>query len=182
MTDSSRGRPIGTYSGKMFYPLDPTPEELNLEDIAHGLSQTCRYAGQSRWFYSVARHSLYVHTELAEEYGPRVQLYGLFHDAAEAYITDVPRPIKGELEGYEQIERGILKTVWDWLGVEPPTDAQWEAVKQADIRLFRYEADELLTDFEPPAVPSLEYELEPVDQREIRTQFIDRATELRANL
>jgi len=180
MTDSSRGQPIGTYSGTMFYPLDPSPDELQMEDIAHGLSQTCRYAGQSQWFYSVARHSLYVCNELADEYGPRVQLYGLFHDAAEAYITDVPRPIKGEIEGYDQIEEGILSTVWEWLGVDTPSTSEWQAVKEADIRLFQYEADTLLTEFEPPTVPSLEYDLEPVDQRAIRTQFIENATELQA--
>jgi hypothetical protein len=172
-----RGSPIGTFSGRRLHPLDPRPEEIAVEDIAHGLSNTCRYGGQCRFYYSVATHAIYVSRELAD-HGPEMQLYGLFHDAAEAYITDVPRPLKRELDGYDRVEHGILDAVWDRLGVSAPTDDQWERVMAVDDRLFRYEADRLLAEFEPPSVPRLPYDLEPCDPSEVRDEFQGRAEEL----
>lgn len=178
MTDSRRGNPIETYSGTYFYPLDPRPDDVHVTDVAHGLANTCRYAGQCKFFYPVALHSVYVSRELEAEYGPTVQLYGLFHDAAEAYVTDVPRPIKGELEGYEEIERNILDAVWDRLDVAPPIDEQWQAVMDADERLFRYEADELLSELQPSSVPRRSYELSPRSPKEVRETFLARAKAL----
>lgn len=175
-----RGTPIGTFSGNSFYPLDPDPEDVEMRDIAHGLAHTCRYAGQCQYFYSVGTHSLYVSRELAGEHEPAVQLYGLFHDAAEAYVTDVPRPVKGELDGYERIETGIRSAVWESLGIDPPTDDQWQAVMAADDRLFHYEADTLLHGFQPPTNPDLEYELSPCSPRAVREQFLDHADTLLA--
>jgi 5'-deoxynucleotidase YfbR-like HD superfamily hydrolase len=112
MHDDPRGRPIATYSGGRLHPLDPLAEEISIEDIAHGLANTCRYGGQCRFYYSVGTHSLYVSRELSAEFGVETQLYGLFHDAAEAYVTDVPRPVKGELDGYDDIESQLLEAVW----------------------------------------------------------------------
>lgn len=81
---------IQTYTGVEFYPLDPRPEEIHIEDIAHALSMQCRYTGHVRQFYSVAEHSIRV-TELCP---PECQLWGLLHDASEAYLIDLPRPVK----------------------------------------------------------------------------------------
>lgn len=173
-----RGDPIGTYTGGEFYPLDPEPSEVDLPDIANGLANTCRYAGQCQFYYSVGTHSLYVSEELAEQ-GPQVQLYGLLHDAAEAYVSDVPRPLKRELENFADIESNVLDAVWTGLGVPAPTDSQWETVMAADDQLFRYEADTLLAEFEPPSVPDLSYELSPCSPEEVRERFVDRVRELR---
>jgi hypothetical protein len=169
-----RGRPVGTFSGRRLHPLDPRPEEVTVEDVAHGLGNTCRYGGQCQFYYSVGTHSIYVSSELAE-HGPAMALYGLFHDAAEAYITDVPRPLKRELDGYDRIEEDILEAVWDRLGVSAPTDEQWEAVMAADDRLFRYEADRLLAEFEPPSVPQLPYDIRPCEPEAVREEFRARA-------
>ena len=173
-----RGDPIGTYTGGEFYPLDPDPAEVDLPDIANGLANTCRYAGQCQFYYSVATHSLYVSEELAE-HGPQVQLYGLLHDAAEAYVSDVPRPIKRELENFERVEADVLDAVWTALDSPAPTDSQWETVMDADDRLFRYEADTLLAEFEPSSVPDRSYELSPCSPEAVREQFLDRVRELR---
>ena len=81
---------IQTMSGVIFYPLDPRPEEIRIEDIAHALSHQCRFAGHCREFYSVAEHSVRVSRELPQEF----MLWGLLHDASEAYLVDLPRPIK----------------------------------------------------------------------------------------
>jgi len=178
MSDQRRGRPIDTYSGGTFHPLDPDPEDIRVRDVAHGLANTCRYGGQCQFYYSVATHSVYVSRELQREFGPEVQLYGLFHDAAEAYVTDVPRPVKDEVGEFEAIESDVLAAVWDHLGVESPSPEQWEAVMAADDRLFHYESDVLLDRFQPEAVPDRAYDLEPNDPTAARQSFLRRAGEL----
>jgi len=180
MTEFRKGQAMDTFSGEQFYPLAPDPAEVQVVDVAHGLANTCRYGGQCQVFYSVATHSRYVSRELAGEHGPLVQLYGLFHDAAEAYVTDVPRPVKGELPTFEAIERGIREAVWEHLGVGHPTDRQWEAVMAADDRLLQYEADTLLDRFQPAEVPDLSYPRDGCNPPDARRAFLDRAEELLA--
>jgi len=79
-----------TYTGIQFSPLNPDPKTVNIYDIAHALSLICRWGGHLKQFYSVAQHCLLV-SELCE---PQNQLIGLLHDAAEAYIGDMIRPLK----------------------------------------------------------------------------------------
>lgn len=88
-----------TASGRQFYLLHPTPEMVDLYDIAHALGQIIRFNGHTRRPYTVAEHSVLVALILREQgYDPAVQLDGLFHDAAEAYIGDVPTPIKWAMD------------------------------------------------------------------------------------
>lgn len=82
-----------TISGRKFYPFDPRREDVDLDDIIHALSMLCRFGGHSRCFYSVAQHSVLV-SRLCP---PSLALIGLFHDAHEAYIGDLIRPIKRTL-------------------------------------------------------------------------------------
>lgn len=89
-----------TYSGKKFYPLDPHADEICIEDIAHALSMICRYNGHSRKFYSVAEHC----TIMSLDGFPGDPRWRLMHDATEAYICDVIRPLKSSLMGYDHIE------------------------------------------------------------------------------
>jgi len=77
------------------YPLDPDQSEIDLGDIAHALSNICRFTGHCSRFYSVARHSLLV-SYLAERHGIEFARVGLMHDATEAYLCDVARPIKDQ--------------------------------------------------------------------------------------
>ena len=101
------GDPIETFTGGRFYPFDPRPSEVRLEDIAGSLAHTCRFGGHCQRFYSVAEHSLYVARELAD-HGERVQAYGLLHDAGEAYVGDIPRPVKSQLGEFEAVEYADL--------------------------------------------------------------------------
>jgi len=92
-----------TYTGKAFWPFDPRPDEVCIEDIAHALSLLCRYGGHCKHFYSVAQHSIYV-SDLCLN---RNKLWGLLHDATEAYLVDLPRPIKWHLPEYRAIEERL---------------------------------------------------------------------------
>jgi hypothetical protein len=102
------GNWIETYTGKRFHFLDPKPEEICIKDIAHALSLKCRYSGHCKFFYSVGQHSLHVAYLLPEE----LKLSGLLHDAAEAYIPDIPRPIKRHY-GLEEAENKIISVIAD---------------------------------------------------------------------
>src|ERR1017187_6756440 len=117
----SSERFIQTYTGKVFDFDDPQPEQIDILDIAHALSNLCRFGGHTRWHYSVAQHSIYVSRlcglgALAPVW-PMDALYGLLHDAAEAYCVDVPRPIKNELTGYTEIEGRVHAAVYAKLGL-----------------------------------------------------------------
>jgi uncharacterized protein len=97
---------ILTASGRRFSYEQPDPDSICIEDIAAALSKTCRFAGHPRKFYSVAQHSVLVASLLPTE----LQLEGLLHDAAEAYVVDLPSPLKALLPEYHEIESRI-----DWL-------------------------------------------------------------------
>jgi hypothetical protein len=168
---------IETYTGGQFDVFDPDPATVELADVAAGLAHTCRFGGHCTQFYSVAEHSLCVSRELSDD--PRLELFGLLHDAAEAYIGDIPRPLKAELDGIEDTEERILAAVWESVGVDPPTDAEWEAVMDADDRLLAYEADRLLEDGSWAADPDdLGYELAARDAANVRQRFRSRAERL----
>jgi uncharacterized protein len=104
-TTKRKGDWFQTHSGIEFYPLDARPEEILIEDIAHGLSRICRFGGHTRDFYSVAQHSVIVSNIVPEE----LALAGLLHDATEAYIGDMVRPLKYSVPQYLLIEDRL----WD---------------------------------------------------------------------
>ena len=98
---------IQTYTGKQFWPLDPRPEDLDIVDIAHALSNICRFTGHCRTFYSVAEHSCHVSIILP----PELKLWGLLHDASEAYLCDIASPVKHQMPHYQRFERRLMLTV-----------------------------------------------------------------------
>jgi hypothetical protein len=169
---------VETYTGEQFDLFDPDPDAVHLRDIAAGLAHTCRFGGHCRHFYSVAHHALLVSREI-DGTAPRTQLLALLHDAGEAYVGDVPRPLKRQLEDIERLEDEILAAVWRALAVDPPTDDEWERVMAADDRLLAYEADALLSDASWAAdPPALEYDVEPRPTEEVREQFLSRSRTL----
>ncbi|PSP15257.1 hypothetical protein BRC62_07820 [Halobacteriales archaeon QH_10_67_13] len=172
---------VETYTGGGFDLFDPDPVDVRLPDIAAGLAHTCRFGGHCRTFYSVAHHSLHVSRELADA-GPRLALLGLLHDAGEAYVGDVPRPLKSKLETVERLEAEILDAVWEGLGVAAPTDEEWARVMAADDRLLAYEADNVLQDASWADEPAdLCYELHSGEIEQIRERFLARAERLRTD-
>lgn len=128
---------IRTFSGIMMDVFNPTPEMICIEDIAHSLSNQCRSGGHIEPFYSVAQHSLVV-AEFTN-YLPELKLASLLHDASEAYLLDIPTPIKKRLPDYQAVEAGLMKVIAEKYGFEFPLH---EMVKVADrdALAFEYEA------------------------------------------
>ena len=110
-----KGYYILTRSGERFWPSDPRLEEIHIKDIAHSLSLQCRFSGHTKVPYSVAQHSLLVAEEVESKYDDkRLSRTALLHDASEAFLVDLPRPIKsmGQLgEEYRKIEDKIQKVI-----------------------------------------------------------------------
>lgn len=131
---------LQTYSGLEIRPLQPRVEDFTIEDIAHGLSHACRFAGQVRTFYSVAQHSVLVSHALPTS----LALWGLLHDASEAYLSDVPAPVKvtDALAGYRAIEALLQRTVYQAFGL---TGEEPSELRDADLALRILEARALMT-------------------------------------
>lgn len=151
---------IQTFSGRKFYPLQPDWKQLDIRDIARALSMLCRYVGHVSRFYSVAEHSVRVSREierrLVEEQGyaeeDQFVLYnarwGLMHDASEAYLGDVSRPVKvqPELEGYRTKERVLQAEIVKWCGLQP---SEPQIVQDVDTAILGSEARQLKSPVHP---------------------------------
>lgn len=118
---------IGTYTNKKFYFLNPTSEQIDIEDIAHSLSMVCRYNGHIKKFYSVAEHCCNVAViTYSVTKDPKLALSALMHDASEAYIVDIPRPLKPHLSNYKEVEERVEKAIQDkWNLVESNSLIHW---------------------------------------------------------
>lgn len=125
---------IQTVSGGMFFPLAPRAEDVQLTDIAHALGAICRYNGHTRYFLSVAEHCVEVSIRAAEQ-SPRLGLLGLLHDAAEAYILDLPTPIKERMPGYREAESAVELAIFEALGIVPPSAIEHARIKEIDNRM-----------------------------------------------
>ncbi|QDP20689.1 phosphohydrolase [Bradyrhizobium cosmicum] len=122
---------IQTYTGRQFWPLDPRPDDVVIEDIAHALAMQCRFGGHCLRFYSNAEHSVIV-----SRFSGDHALAGLLHDGSEAYLLDMLAPIKAYMPDYKAAEKRCQAAVYKAFGlanVTPP------AVKRADVRLLKTE-------------------------------------------
>lgn len=131
---------IQTYSGLVMYPLDPRVDEICIEDIAHALSNLCRFTGHTKQFYSVAEHSVRVSWEC----DPADALWGLLHDASEAYLADMSRPMKrspGFGPIYAEAEARLMRVICLKFGLPPECP---ESVHVADNRLLMSEKRDLM--------------------------------------
>ena len=136
---------IMTYTRKMFDPLQPNRDKIDIEDIAHALSMLCRANGHFPVFYSVAQHCINCMIEAkARGYAERLQLACLLHDASEAYLSDITRPVKAELPQYKEIETPLQEMIWNkWLDT-PLTEKERAMVFATDDAILDYEFRKLM--------------------------------------
>ena len=144
-SNQRRGEWMQTYTKKRFFPLDPSPEDIEIVDIAHHLSNICRFTGATLTHYSVAQHSVMVSRLVT----PNLALFGLLHDAPEAYIGDIGRPLKvclKELFGdvLKDIDAKIEKCIFDKYGVRFLDQQDRDEIKRADNLMLVTEARDLM--------------------------------------
>jgi hypothetical protein len=148
---------ILTYSRIRFAPLSPDAAEIKLVDIAHSLSLLCRANGHFPCFFSVGQHCLNCEAEArARGYSKKLQLACLLHDASEAYISDITRPVKKNLLEYITIENKLQKAIWRAFSVNLSQE-ELTLLCQVDDAMLWAEFDVLMGEQifpEPPAMQS----------------------------
>ena len=166
-------------SGQPHYILDPRPGDFDLREIAHSLSMLCRFNGHCRRFYSVAQHSVLVSRLVPEKWA----IHGLLHDAAEAYIGDMIRPLKGHhsLSGFRTIEAAHEDAIWRQFGLEWDEDA-WFYVGAADDLALAIEQRDVMARsvllWLPLPDPTGHPRIHPKPPLEARVMFEQRCIEL----
>lgn len=143
--------PYITLSGQIIDLVNPYKEMFNIEDIARGLSNECRFNGQVSVFYSVAQHSIAVmrrvrkiidssyYKDGAIPLTPKLLMAALLHDASEAYLKDIPSPLKCLLPQYKEIEMKFMALISQRFGIVDLTDDELELIKLADMQIYESE-------------------------------------------
>lgn len=137
---------IQTFTGEAYDFDNPDPATIRLRDIAHALSNACRYAGHTSRFYSVAEHSILV-TKTLESWGydEAWQRVALMHDASEAYVWDCPKPFKPLLgETFGQFSEKADVAICEAMGLPDPERFHSKTLKTADVTVLIAEARELM--------------------------------------
>ena len=167
---------IITFTGEEFTPLDPDINQIYIEDIAHSLSLLCRANGHIDYFFSVAQHSINCVIEAkARGYPAVVQLACLLHDASEAYLSDITRPVKLYLPEYRKIERRLQDVIYTkFLGILESEEV-YTLVDQIDNEMLLHEFNTLMNKRCKPAVLPVLYSTPSFvnrNQTEVETEFL----------
>jgi 5'-deoxynucleotidase YfbR-like HD superfamily hydrolase len=151
---------IQTYTGRKVFPLSPREGDISVEDIAHALANQCRFGGHVSTFYSVAEHSCRVSDLVPAE----DQLWGLLHDASEAYLIDLPRPIKHKraLKAYREAEAVLMGVIARKFGLPEKMPS---SVKAADTTLLVTEARDLKSPLHPDWLHRSSNGFEPMTEK-----------------
>ncbi len=153
--DTPIGKPgrIRTYSGKLVDPFNLSPDDILIEDIAHSLSQQCRFTGHTRFFYSVGEHCLLVSNLLPN---PRTRLGGLMHEGGEPYLGDMAGPTKRResMRNYDVAEH-IAADIVNQKFCGYLTDEERQLISKADAEAYHIERDALMRPgFQEPYGPN----------------------------
>jgi hypothetical protein len=172
---------MNTYTGRKFDPMRIKPKNICLEDIAHALSYLCRGGGQTLIFYSVAQHCLNCAEEArARGWSDRMILACLLHDASEAYISDIIRPVKAHLSNYLEIEEMIMNVIWEKFNLNDLSSEEHMMWKQIDNDILSAELPVLFPgEKNHPTVPLQSApDLEEHPFRDMEKQFLAFAHQL----
>jgi uncharacterized protein len=147
---------IQTATGRQFWPLNPRQEDVSIEDIAHHLANKCRFTGATAELYSVAQHSVLMAEFAIENHGRSTALYALLHDAAEAYVPDVARPVKPYWKEFREIEERLMSAIMKALEIPwPMMGFVEETIKHLDLMMLATERRDLMP---TPPIPWLSTE------------------------
>lgn len=175
---------ILTYKKIEFYPLEPRVKDIDIEDIAHALSLLCRANGHFKHFYSVGQHSINCAKEaIARGYSTRVAMGCLIHDASEAYLADITRPVKKHLHKYLEIEDKLQGEIFEkW--VPSLTEEETKLIFEIDDAILYYEFIDLFGEKIFDYVPVLKSnpEFEQLEFSRIEKEFLSLFNELLAEL
>jgi uncharacterized protein len=178
MNDQQRNGPwLQTFSGRQFYPLDPREDDVHIEDIARALSLQNRYAGHTKFPYSVAQHCLIMSDLVPVEFA----FEALMHDASEAYLCDIPRPIKPFLTNYIEIEDRLMEVISKKFNFTYPMSPE---IRFADTRMVytekKWVVHDVLTwdEYSEKDYPPFEVEIYSKSYEIIEQQFLKRFKEL----
>lgn len=164
---------ITTYTGIHIIPTRPDARLIRIEDIAHALSLTCRGNGHVKTFFSVGQHCIHCSLEAeARGFSKKVALACLLHDAAEAYMSDVPRPFKQYLDRYRDFEEQLLALIYTKYLGSKLTERESALVKEIDDDMLCYDLSILLNEPQeqplPPMKSAFSYQVLPFDDVEQR--------------
>lgn len=138
---------ITTVSGKHFDPVEPDESLIDINDIAHSLSLICRGCGHTRFFYSVAQHSIACALEAQERgYSRDVVLACLLHDGSEAYLSDVTRPVKAHLDYYREVEDRLQDLIWKHFLHRDITEEERKQVFEVDDDMLSMEFHQVMAE------------------------------------
>lgn len=174
-----RGINMQLFSGKPFFLTDPRAEDMTIEDIAHSLSNQCRFNGHTREFYSVAQHCVLVSKNVPPEYA----MAGLMHDAGEAYVSDLAKPVKVIVQGeFKALERRIDLVVCEAFGLRY-RDCHAGVVKDADMRILATEKRDLMNNAKGVCWGTLlepyDFIINPIGPKEAERLFLKRYKKLK---
>jgi hypothetical protein len=148
-------------SGGYIEPCNADPDDIFISDIAHALALANRWSGNTQYleqtpamllqsiepgdpfFYSVAQHSCIVHDIVVRRFGSVAAFYALMHDASEAYLVDIPRPIKPELTNYYEIEARLMKVILDKFAITLDDQIK-KQVMEIDNNMIFWERDAIV--------------------------------------
>jgi hypothetical protein len=169
------GPTIMLRSGAWFDFCAPADSDFTIDDIAHGLANICRYSGQCSRFYSVAEHSL-----LVSDTATGFEFEALLHDAAEAFLGDITRPLKQMLPEYKRIEAEVERAILDRFGIAWPLPPQ---IKLADLRVLAAEQKQIMPEGTDGWVRGQRVDPAPIvvehlSPDEAKRRFLDRFSEL----
>ncbi|MBQ8199429.1 MAG: phosphohydrolase [Lachnospiraceae bacterium] len=167
---------ITTFSKVHFTPLKPKKEQIRIEDIAHSLSLMTRANGHFPEFYSVGQHCIHCYEEAkARELPKRLVLACLLHDASEAYLADITRPVKKNLPKYLVIEKILQDAIYERFLGSVLTEEEKKIVSEIDDALLYYEfyhyMGEKLQDSEPRIVSNPDFSVVPF--AEVEKKYIE---------
>lgn len=163
---------MNTYTGNKIDPMNMTTSDISIQDIAHALSLTCRGGGHVSYFFSVAQHSINCMNEAkARGWSERLQLACLLHDASEAYISDIIRPVKAHLSNYLEIESSIMNVILERFGLADLSEEENAMWKQIDDEMMNFELKNLMKGEEYRNTDNLSSV--PAEAERCRTDFAD---------